>query len=236
MTNYTDQSATSSLPLEAETIAYAADMAVAGAPLNTSEKTAFDKVVKQLKVDDTGGTILPTQSGNNGKFLSTNGTALAWAAPAASSSASVSQLVNGTHSVDITAAGDLSLNSATGYLKGVGTFSQLLLNDGNGSIIMYGANVAGTGPSGFFTVTSSGSTLQLINGLLRSNVPILAGSSGSADPSAVLQADSPSQGFLPPRLTTTQRNAISSPAEGLIIYNISTHTLNYFNGTTWISL
>ena len=36
--------------------------------------------------------------------------------------------------------------------------------------------------------------------------------------SAALDVTSTSKGFLPPRMTTAQRNAISSPALGLMIY------------------
>jgi uncharacterized protein (TIGR02145 family) len=57
---------------------------------------------------------------------------------------------------------------------------------------------------------------------------------GSApDNSAMLDVKSTSKGFLPPRLTTLQRNAISSPAEGLVIYNTDEKTLNIYTGTTW---
>ena len=49
--------------------------------------------------------------------------------------------------------------------------------------------------------------------------------------SAVLQADSVTKGFLPPRMTTTQINAISSPAEGLQVYNTTiNHMCFYMNG------
>jgi len=51
--------------------------------------------------------------------------------------------------------------------------------------------------------------------------------------SAKLQADSTTQGFLPPRMTTTQRDAISSPAAGLVIYNTTTNVLNFHNGSAW---
>ena len=50
--------------------------------------------------------------------------------------------------------------------------------------------------------------------------------------SAKLQADSTTQGFLPPRMTTTQRDAISSPAAGLVIYNTTTAKLNVYT-TAW---
>jgi hypothetical protein len=43
---------------------------------------------------------------------------------------------------------------------------------------------------------------------------------GTSSPSAsaILQADSTTRGFLPPRMTNAQRTAISSPAVGLIVY------------------
>lgn len=51
--------------------------------------------------------------------------------------------------------------------------------------------------------------------------------------SAKLEVASTTQGVLLPRMTTTQRDAISSPAEGLIIYNLTTHKLNLYTGSSW---
>jgi uncharacterized protein (TIGR02145 family) len=56
----------------------------------------------------------------------------------------------------------------------------------------------------------------------------------SADASAMLEVKSTNKGFLLPRMTEVQRNAIT-PAEGLIIYNTSTHQLNFYNGTKWVN-
>lgn len=53
-------------------------------------------------------------------------------------------------------------------------------------------------------------------------------------PSAILTATSTTKGFLPPRLTTTQRDAIASPVEGLMIYDVTTHKVAYYNGTIWV--
>lgn len=59
---------------------------------------------------------------------------------------------------------------------------------------------------------------------------------GSApDNSAMLDVKSTSKGLLFPRMTAAERSAISNPAEGLIVYNTSTHSLEYFNGTLWVS-
>lgn len=53
------------------------------------------------------------------------------------------------------------------------------------------------------------------------------------DPSAALDIVSTTQGVLHPRLTTTQRNAISSPAEGLTIYNTTDKCLQVWDGAAW---
>ncbi len=57
---------------------------------------------------------------------------------------------------------------------------------------------------------------------------------GSApDGSAMLDVKSSDKGFLPPRMTTPEILAITSPAEGLIIYDTYFHKLVFFNGTIW---
>jgi uncharacterized protein (TIGR02145 family) len=55
----------------------------------------------------------------------------------------------------------------------------------------------------------------------------------SPDPSAVLELKSTTRGFLPPRMTTNQRNVIVSPATGLMIYNSDKKCLEWYNGTVW---
>jgi uncharacterized protein (TIGR02145 family) len=51
------------------------------------------------------------------------------------------------------------------------------------------------------------------------------------DPSAVLDVQSTSQGFLWPQLSTSDRNAMISPATGLIIFNTSTICVEINQGT-----
>jgi hypothetical protein len=53
-----------------------------------------------------------------------------------------------------------------------------------------------------------------------------------ADASAMLDISSISKGFLPPRMTTVQRTGISSPANGLMVFDTDTKTYWYF-ATTW---
>jgi len=61
-------------------------------------------------------------------------------------------------------------------------------------------------------------------------------STGSHSASASFQVDSTTTGILPPRMTTTQKNAIASPASGLILYDSTTNKLQCYNGSTWNDL
>jgi hypothetical protein len=51
--------------------------------------------------------------------------------------------------------------------------------------------------------------------------------------SAIFQINSTTLGFLPPVMTSTQRNAISSPASGLVVYSSDLTDLSLYNGTAW---
>jgi lysophospholipase L1-like esterase len=52
--------------------------------------------------------------------------------------------------------------------------------------------------------------------------------------SALLDLSSTTQGFLPPRLTSIQINAISSPAAGLIVWNSDSLALFKYTGVGWL--
>ena len=55
------------------------------------------------------------------------------------------------------------------------------------------------------------------------------------DPSAILDVSSSSKGLLTPRMTQSERNAISSPATGLLIYQTdNTPGFYYYDGTSWV--
>jgi uncharacterized protein (TIGR02145 family) len=60
--------------------------------------------------------------------------------------------------------------------------------------------------------------------------------SSSPDNSAMLDVKSNSKGFLLPRMTNAERDAITDPAPGLIIYNSEQRVLQIFDGNTWMYL
>ena len=56
------------------------------------------------------------------------------------------------------------------------------------------------------------------------------------DASAILDVKATDAGFLPPRMTTVQRDAIGSPANGLVIFNTTTECLEFYNDGAWTQL
>ena len=61
---------------------------------------------------------------------------------------------------------------------------------------------------------------------------------GTTTPAASAQLDvsSTTKGFLPPRMNTTNRDNIGSPATGLIIFNTTTNSLEIRNSSGWVSI
>lgn len=56
----------------------------------------------------------------------------------------------------------------------------------------------------------------------------------SPDPSALLELRANNMGFLVPRMNTVEKLAITSPATGLLVYDTSTSSFWYFDGTQWV--
>jgi len=155
--------------------------------------------------------------------------------------------IGSTHTNRFTSVGRLLLGTTTEstYLLDVNGTARVSGNATiNGSIFLANTSnvIAGAAGDGLYlqgqtrTYFYTGTNTFFARGY---NGALLVGTTASAsDPnaSAVLQADSTSKGFLPPRLTSIQRDAISSPATGLSVYNTTTNTNDFYNGTAWTAL
>lgn len=53
------------------------------------------------------------------------------------------------------------------------------------------------------------------------------------NPSAALEITSTTKGFLPPRMSNAEMNAIAGPEPGMIVYDLTNNVMMYFNGTSW---
>jgi hypothetical protein len=59
---------------------------------------------------------------------------------------------------------------------------------------------------------------------------------GSIIAAGGITSTSITEGFLPPQLTTTQRNAIPTPTTGLEVFNTTTGQLEFWNGSAWVAV
>jgi uncharacterized protein (TIGR02145 family) len=68
------------------------------------------------------------------------------------------------------------------------------------------------------------------------NIAITDDDGYTADPSAMLDVNSNSKGFLMPRLTTLQRNNLINPATGLMVFDKDEKVFYYYDGTQWVDV
>ena len=86
------------------------------------------------------------------------------------------------------------------------------------------------GGSARFRVLKSGYFVHNTGGEIAGTLVI---GSGSINASSQLEVTSTTRGFLPPRMTTTQKNAIASPAAGLVVYDTTLGKLCVRGAATW---
>lgn len=72
--------------------------------------------------------------------------------------------------------------------------------------------------------------------LFSQNVCITTDGTYTADGSAMLDVKSISKGMLIPRVTTAQKETISSPATGLLVFDTDEGEFFYYDGSEWISM
>ncbi|NJO48246.1 MAG: hypothetical protein HC840_00860 [Leptolyngbyaceae cyanobacterium RM2_2_4] len=84
--------------------------------------------------------------------------------------------------------------------------------------------------------TIQGTTITIDDSMNVGNVGSMAIGAAATATSVKLQVDSTDSGFLPPRMTQAQRDAIATPATGLVVYNTTNNSVDFYNGTTWLNV
>jgi len=85
-------------------------------------------------------------------------------------------------------------------------------------------------------LNASPTTTLDVGGTGRITSTLKVGAATATNASSVLDIESTTAGFLPPRMTSTERNAIATPATGLVVYNTTDNRLSVYNGTAWVNL
>ena len=136
-----------------------------------------------------------------------------------------------TYSMYIDGSGNVGIGSTSPSQKltvagNISTSGLVLFNDnqginfGNSNAKIYGSSADG--------IKFNGSGSEKMRLTQAGNLGI-----GTTSPAALLDISSTTDGVLLPRMTTTQVNAISSPENGLTVYNTTLNTLCFYNGTSW---
>jgi nitrogen fixation protein len=132
--------------------------------------------------------------------------------------------VDAGYKLDVNGTARVGSSSASGEfrIKGGAGIGQYIYLDNGGSDVwtILGANVL---------VIDRGATR-----ILRANSNAQVTINGNVnDGSAQMQIESTTRGFLPPRMTTTQKNAIASPAAGLVVYDTTLGKLCVRGASAW---
>jgi hypothetical protein len=111
-----------------------------------------------------------------------------------------------------------------------GSVAAFIAGSGNGGVVEFNSSSG----AGIRCNDGFGNTSMFIGG--SSTPSVSMGKTTAAVASALLEMVSTTKGFLPPVMTTTQKNAIASPAAGLVLYDSTTNKLQCYNGSTWNDL
>ena len=145
-----------------------------------------------------------------------------------------------TNVSNVKTSGTLTAGTVTYPNAHNSTAGQLLSIDGSGTAT-WATLDAGTLSGTTLKSTITGSSLTSVGTLTSATVngKVIVGASSAASASAVLEASSTTQGFLPPRMSGAQRDAISSKAAGLVVWCTNcgqNGELQVYNGTAWTNM
>jgi hypothetical protein len=142
---------------------------------------------------------------NNGKINTTNGIAAAY--------------YSNTDNVD------LQIHREIGFVKKQGEYAAVAYNLYSDFVIAQSNGSNSSIDSQYNTFTK-----RFVINRTTGNVGINV---ATPDASAILDVTSTTKGVLFPRMTTTQKNAISSPVAGLVVYDTTLNKLAVYTGAAW---
>lgn len=186
-----------------------------------------------LKLSSTGDIRLLNNASIGGDFVPTATTHIKGSGSTSATTSLLVQNSGGTELFKVRDDGYVNVSATNGMNIGGLYLSGLSYN----GIINFGNNDLSIGcdVNGRRVNLYSGNTnvLTIFKGATNHGVGISDSGSDYPVPSAVLQADSTTRGFLPPRMTDAQVRAIVSPAVGLMAYNTTLDCPVFYSSAGW---
>jgi hypothetical protein len=145
-----------------------------------------------------------------------------------------SVIINGNNTSTTTlfrtnnSSGNFTIKSLNNYRTDFGYF-------GNNTVTILDTDISSAFRAGLTSISSSWYAAYFT--CATGDVRVGQNTTGTnSNPSAILQINTTSQGFLQPRMTTVQKVAISTPATGLTVYDTTLNTNEYYDGAAWRSI
>jgi hypothetical protein len=199
----------------------------------------------------TGASSAFTGAGTSGQYLKSNGAAApTWSNGSNVTGSTVVAVTNGTGQGMGTSNMSIDVAGTNGgVMYGTGTSSNFTTAGLSGQVLMStgaGAPTWGNiGANNGVHVTTP--NVQLGGALtFDTDIPLsghkmtFSGNTGNVGigtttpvSSAILDLSTTTMGFAPPRMTTTQRDAIAAPVAGLVIYNSTCDEINYYSNQNY---
>lgn len=117
-----------------------------------------------------------------------------------------------------------------------GSFANAITVTDSKSILLNGGTFKTSTSTNFGSDGSDNMFFQVAGGvkqILANANGVSVGANTTPAASAILDVVSSTKGMLIPRMTTVNRDAISSPATGLMIYDTTVNKVSVYNGTVW---
>ena len=232
-------------------LGHSADIFNENAPINYKNRVRFDSLgtnVNGYNID----AINTTNGYNENRFRNTAGTSnfINWVSSELQIKPNSVTKLTLNASGNMNVLGDISTTSAKSLIAGsatsyTGTYYSTLLQEvanypglmlegiSNRFVLGLDGTKVGFRQENNGAITGIRAQLDITTGTFVLANSATNGTVATIAASAAMDIQSTIKGLLIPRMTTTNRDAISSPATGLQVYNTTTNDLNIYNSAVW---